>query len=102
MTNLEALRHSVAITVHDDALDKILIDSNITGADTYTGKSRAFDLAKADLLVHIISQPNVSEGGYSISLTDKESLGKQAAQLYALHDEINPLQPVIRDASNRW
>lgn len=102
MTNLEALRHSVAIPVSDNALKLILILRSMNSVADFTGESREFDLAKADLYVYCITQPNVGEGGYSLSMTEKKELGKLAARLYEKHGIDNPLSPTIKDASNRW
>lgn len=102
MTNIEALRHSVSVPVADTSLEKILIDRGIPKDSLYNGTSATFELATADLLVFLISQPNISESGYSLSMTEKALLQKQAGALYAKHGESNPFTPEIKDASDRW
>jgi hypothetical protein len=102
MTNLEALRHSVAAPVSDGSLEIILTDRGINKAGTYAGKNREFDLAKADLYVLLATHPNISEGGYSVSYTEKENLLNLANNIYGSYGE--PLQgkPSVRDASHLW
>jgi hypothetical protein len=102
MTNLEALRHSVAIPVAEKSLELILINRGINRDYFYEGESREFELARADVLKHCVTQPNVSEGGYSLSVSEKKELARMAAELYDKHGESHTLTPQVRNASNRW
>lgn len=102
MTNLEALKAAVNYPISTNQATLALLDRSLTPADTYTAVSKEFELAKADILMLLISSANIAEGGYSISMTDKSNMMKMASQIYTKHGVSNPLAPQIKDASNRW
>jgi hypothetical protein len=103
MTQKEALQAAVKYELSDNELEKILIDRGLTAADVYAGKSQAFDLAQADAITLLVTAPNVSEGGYSLSLSDKSSLIKIATGIYTKYGEVNPLiEPPKVTALNVW
>lgn len=103
MTNLEALKSvSLGYPVDANTLERILIDRGLTSAEDYAGKSKAFDLAHADLLVSLITAASMSEGGFSVSVSEKSSILKVASGLYEKHGEVNPLadkQPTVQGGS---
>lgn len=83
MTNLEALQATVPnYPLGTNTFLKVLADRDVTSTATYGGKSRAFDLATADLYVILASSPNVSEGGYSVSIPERAELRKMADGIY--------------------
>lgn len=103
MTNLESIQ-SVAIGYPIDANTflRILIDRGLISSEEYAGKSKAFELAQADVLVSLITAANISEGGFQVSLTDKSNFLKVASGLYEKHGEVNPLaekQPTVQGGS---
>lgn len=102
MTNLEALGYSVSVPVDNGRLSKILLDRGISLNGEYTGVSTEMELASADLMVKLVTMPNISEGGYSISFSEKESMKKVANAIYAKYGEDSPFEPKIRDSSSRW
>lgn len=83
MTNLEALQATVAgYPLETNTFTKALTDRGITSGDTYMGTTKAFDLATADVYIILSTGVNISEGGYSISQSDKNSYLKIANGIY--------------------
>lgn len=100
MTNKEALQAVIVEKASDNLLDKALLDQSITGAAAYTASDASkIDLAAIDVLQSLLSVPNVSEGGYSVSY-DRTAILNRIEMLRAKTN--TTLRPVIRDASNRW
>lgn len=84
MTNLESLKATIAgYPMSDNAYSKALTDRGITSGSTYAGISSAFELARADLYVTLATGVNITEGGYSISVSDRDSLLKIANSIYS-------------------
>lgn len=82
MTNKEALTASVPATnLPDITLEKALLDQDVTPGDTYSKeKAESIDLATIDVLKYLLSVPNVSEGGYSVSF-DRAAVQKRLDDL---------------------
>lgn len=59
--------------------------------------SMEFNLAKADLFKSLVLMPNVSEGGVSISISDRRSLIGLANAIYRKYGEplIEELHPMV-------
>lgn len=102
MTNLQALKASVNFPVEDDKCELALTDRLLVSADTYAGISQEFELAKADLLILLVSSANISEGGYAISMTDKSNMMTIANGIYAKYDVEAPTSPKAVNRSNYW
>ena len=68
MTNLEKLRNTCLYPVKRSVLVSHLENRALSSVATYdnTVDKQAMDLAYADLLLHLIVSPNISEGGFSI------------------------------------
>lgn len=103
MTNLEAIQ-SVVIGYPVDANTflRILIDRGLAAEENYAGKSKAFELAHADVLISIITAANLAEGDFQVSMTDKSNFLKVASGIYDKHGEPNPLadkQPTVQGGS---
>lgn len=103
MTNLEALKGKVAgYPLKDEAYLSVLIDRKLGSQDEYEGKSKAFDLAMADLYITLITGVNISEGGYQISIAERNNFIKVANGLYIRHGEkpfLEDPQPIVTGAS---
>jgi hypothetical protein len=83
MTNLEALQSVVAgYPLSTNTFIKALTDRGMTYTDTYSGRSQSMDLATADLYVVLATGANVTEGGYSINISNRDTLLKLANDLY--------------------
>jgi len=95
MTNLEAIKGKLGYPLSDNAFILALDDRGLTSTDTYA-KGQAFDLAYADAITTLITTPNVSEGGYSISLADKKNLIKLANGIYTKYGVASSLKPTAK------
>jgi hypothetical protein len=82
MTNLEAIKGKLSYPLSDNAFNLALLDRGLTGSATYSDR-KSLELAYADLLFTCVSAPNISEGGYSISQSDKKSLIQIANGIYS-------------------
>lgn len=77
MTILEALQAKVTYPLPVTLFQSLLIDAGLNPEDIYTqevGCSKCFQLAWAYALLGLVSATNVTEGDYSISLSDRASL----------------------------
>jgi hypothetical protein len=93
MTNLDAIKSmAIGYPIDEATYNRILIDRGVDAAGTYAGKSKAMELAKADLYVTLLTAANITEGGYQLSLTDKTNFKQVASGIYDLYREPNPLK----------
>ena len=90
MTYLEAIKGKINYPLSDNTFEILLIDRGLTSTDTYTS-CQAFDLAYADAIVTLITSPNITEGSYSVSLTDKKTFINIADGIYKKYSVANPL-----------
>lgn len=104
MTNLEALSAACNYPIDTIKIQKILIDNDLNDSDTYTGITRAFELATASLYVLIVTSANISEGDLSVSASEKNTLIDLAGGIFVKYGIENPLKPqaTIRNRSNYW
>jgi hypothetical protein len=104
MTNLEALQAKVGYPLATNTFILALINRGLSQTETYVAANmRLLELSQADCLKTLISSPNVSEGGYSLSASDKASIRKLADCIYSKWGESqNVSNPVIRDLTDRW
>lgn len=85
MTILEALKSKVKYPMTNNFYLSVLIERGLKDNDEYTSSvasSNEFKGARADCLIELIDTPNISEGGVSISLSDKASIVLVANKLY--------------------
>lgn len=92
MTNLEAIRAKLNYPLSENAFILALQDRGLVAEDAYSNK-RSLELTYADLCYTLISSPNITEGGYQISLTDKASLIKLADSIFAKYGLVSSLAP---------
>lgn len=104
MTIFEALAGCVNYPIPEKCIEKILIDRNLSKDELYNGLTRNFELATADLYKLVITSPDVSEGGYSISLSEKKTLRELYDGIYKKYNLRNPLvtSPKIKNKSLSW
>ena len=86
MTYLEAIKGKLNYPLSDNAFILALTDRGLVQTDTYA-KSQAFELAYADAITTLVTSPNVSEGSYSVSLSNKEMLLSLANGIYTKYGE---------------
>jgi hypothetical protein len=98
MTNLEAIKAKLNYPLTDNAFILALQDRGLASAGIYAG-GESFDLAYADAITTLVTVPNVSEGGYQISLTDKTSLLSLAAGIYTKYSAVNPISSLKKTAT---
>lgn len=106
MTNLEKIKALIGYPIEDDDKFKsALEDRGLTYSDDFTATSsdqqKKMQLARADILVLLVTVPNISEGGFSLSLSDKQTLTRLANGIYAKYGEKSPLRPTAKMTS-RW
>jgi hypothetical protein len=92
MTNLEAIKGKVNYPLSENSFKVALQDRGLVDSATYSDK-KSLELTRADLCYILISSPNIIEGGYSISLTDKKMLAKVADGIFAKYGLVSPLAP---------
>lgn len=93
MTNLEALKAKLNYPLSDNSFILALSDRGLVSTATYADR-KSLELAQADLIYTLVTTPNITEGGYSISLSDKSSLMKLADGIYLKYGIRNPLRPI--------
>lgn len=77
MTILEALKARFGYPLSDALFQSILIGRGLSGDNPFTaevGESPAFNLAWMDGLIMLLTVPNVTEGDYSVSLSDRDKI----------------------------
>lgn len=95
MDILTAIRNSVSFPLEDNQVEVIAVKRGLDTNLEYSkdvALSKEFELVYADVLRLIVTQPNVSEGGVSISVSDKATLVSIANRVYGKYDE-----PIIQD-----
>jgi len=81
MTIKESLIAALGMPADDMLVDKALIDNELTGTAAYT-KDMALQVENAaiDILLSLKSQPDVSEGGFSVRY-DRKAIDERIAFL---------------------
>lgn len=92
MTITESLISLNTFPVPANAIEKICVDRELTGTDTYTkatGETQNYELAMADTYLWLYDSPNIAEQQVSISqLAEvKSTLLKRANQIYAKYED---------------
>ena len=103
MTNLEAIKGKLSYPLSENAFILALTTRGLIPTDNYA-VGQAFDLAYADLIVVLLTTPNITEGGYSVSLSDRAILIKLASAIYTKYEVDNPLGSLKPTAKfvQRW
>ena len=91
MTNLEAIKAKLNYPLSDNSFIIALQDRGVTSAGIYAG-GESFDLAYADAINTLVTAPDTTEGGFSISFTDKANLLSLADGIYLKYDVDNPIK----------
>lgn len=103
MTNLEAIQSTVAgYPLPENTFKKALTDRGLSATVEYPGKSKAFELATADVYSILATAVNITEGGFQISITDKSNFLKMADKIYSKWGENVSSANTISDATARW
>lgn len=102
MTILEAIKEAVGYPISDNRANMTLIKRGLTGTSEATQSvltGKAFELATADLIFWMITAPNISEGGYSLSVTDKKTLKDIASGIFSKWGLADPTYPTAKFVS---
>lgn len=92
MNILTALKTKSSYPLSDDTLTAILIQRDLDGEDDFTkvvANSSIFQGAVADLYVLLATQPNITEGGMSVSQNDASTFLSLANRIYSNIGEAN-------------
>lgn len=90
MTIREALRNSFPFSVGNGLIDVVSVSRGLNVDDEFSSvvvTSREFELVKADIIKHVVMTPNVSEGGVSISFSDRDIFVSVANEIYKRYGE---------------
>lgn len=94
MTIKEALISEVPFSVSENMLEKAMIDNEVTGSDTYSSSSKeSIDYCVMDILKRVLSEADVTEGGYSIKF-DRSAIEKRLKYLAAQYQITDLLDAV--------
>ncbi|MBR0292076.1 MAG: hypothetical protein IJQ79_08085 [Bacteroidales bacterium] len=94
----KALLSTVSFPLSAGQVEVIAEDRDLKLDAEYTkkiGKTEGFQLAKADMIRCIITAPNVSEGGVSISIEDRKTLIGIANGIYSKYEPESFIQEAI-------
>ena len=93
MTNLEAIKAKLNYPLSDNSFILALVNRGLDSASVYSVSNlRLLELSQADLIVSLVSAPNVTEGGYQVSISDRKSLESVANGIYSKYDEYSPMK----------
>lgn len=101
MTYLEALQGKLNYPLSENSFILALKDRGLDASDIYV-KCVAFDLSYADAIMTLITAPNTSEGGFSISLSEKNTLLQLAQGIYEKNGTVNPVPKPTAKFVQRW
>lgn len=90
MTVREALRNSFPFAVKDSQLEVIAASRGLVlndDFDSFVSSGKSFELAKADVIRLAVMTPNISEGGVSISFSDRSGMISIANAIYGKYGE---------------
>ena len=96
MTLLEAIKESIGYPISEKRAEMTLIKRGLTKTEEATEtvlNSKNFELATADLMFWMLTAANVSEGGFSISISDKATLKELASGIYSKYGIADPTSP---------
>jgi len=96
MTILEAIKEAIGYPISDNRANMTLIKRGLSAtaeANEAVLNGQAFDLATADLIYWMITTPNISEGGYSLTVNDKKTLQQIASGIFSKWGVTDPSTP---------
>lgn len=102
LTKKQALRSKINYPLSDDAITTALIEAGLNGDDEFTAEdSKSIDLCAAGLILVLLTSGNESEGGFSLSLSDRSSLSSVRSLYLKKWGEPDLSQPQLK-AVNKW
>lgn len=104
-TILKALRSKINYPLPEDSYITALTDAGLDGDAIYQRSlKRDVELCAAELIQVVCTSGNISEGGYSLSLGDKNALLKIRSIYLANWDALDkdPERPKVSAVSGKW
>lgn len=99
----EALAGRIGYPIPDGSLEDALTDAGLVSTANYDkSHSKTLDIAAAGLLLFVCTSPNISEGGYSISVADKAALLKVRSLYLSKWGISDDSLPKIEDGTGLW
>lgn len=106
MTVLQALKMTVGYPLNERMLEGIVIDRDLAPDAEYTGPTREFMLARADIYTALAASPDVTMDGFSLTVADRNLLTALAESLYRRYDlsgeHPGTSRDGVRDCSDMW
>ncbi len=105
MTIREVLVSKLGVKVPDSTVESVLIERELDGDVEFdVSKQKSVDLATADLLLFVITQPkSVRELDYLLTKQDADALLKLRKMLLAKWGEEDPdIEGSFQNLSDRW
>lgn len=102
MTNKEALLAVIRFSIPDNSAEKALVDNDVDGTANYSKDAeKSIDLCAVDALQGLLSEPDVSEGGYSVKYDRKAVQDRllYLAKKHNLTEVLNQYTPIIKSSS---
>lgn len=90
MTYLEAIKAKLNYPLSENAFKVALEDRGLYSEDIYV-KGESFDLAYADLIITLLTAPNITEGGFNVSMADRKMFIDIADKIYRTYDKASPI-----------
>ena len=98
-----ALRNCIAYPFSTEQVELAATKRGLTLTDVFTkeiGETKAFKLASADLIKKVILSPNISQGGVSLSYSDRKALIADVNRTYRANGELDEVisegDPTVR------
>jgi hypothetical protein len=98
MTNLAAIKAKLNYPLSDNTFILALQDRGLMSAGIYES-SQSFDLAYADAITTLVTAPNITEGGFQVSLPDRVALLQLADSIYIKYNVVNPISSLKKTAT---
>ncbi|TDQ12166.1 DUF6706 family protein [Pedobacter metabolipauper] len=105
LTIKSALQGKINYPLPDESLEAALIEASLDGDQVYSkSHTKDVELCAAGLILVVCTSGNVSEGGYSLSLSDKNALLKVRSMFLNKWNEtdIDPGKPKISAVKGKW
>lgn len=105
ITIKSALRGKINFPLSEETIGTALIEAELDGDAVYTkSRTKEVEICAAGLILVVCTSGNVSEGGYSLSLSDKESLLKVRRGYLSKWGEpdLDPERPKVSAVKGKW
>lgn len=89
MTIAEAIKQTIWLNADDAKVDMVCVKRGLSPDGEFNSETdrKVFDLCTADMAILALTAPNVSEGGVSISMPNRDNLLAFANSIYSKYGE---------------